>query len=90
MPRGAPLVTAGGLLFVATAQDRMLRAYDRDNGEVLWSYEMPNGSEGIPATYAVGGRQYLVVNASAGRGGFPAPSVPEPPGEPSYLVFALP
>ncbi len=29
-PRGAPLVTAGGLVFVATAQDRPLRAYDRD------------------------------------------------------------
>src|SRR5690606_40266280 len=36
MPRGAPLVTAGGLLFVATAQDRKLRAYDRDSAEVLW------------------------------------------------------
>ncbi len=47
-PRGAPLVTAGGLLFVATAQDRQLRAYDRDNGKVLWSYTLPGGSEGIP------------------------------------------
>jgi quinoprotein glucose dehydrogenase len=90
MPRGAPLVTAGGLLFVATAQDRMLRAYDRENGEVLWAYELPNGSEGIPASYAIDGRQYLVVNASAGTGLFPAPGVPEPPGERVYMVFTLP
>jgi len=90
MPRGAPLVTAGGLLFVATAQDRMLRAYDRESGAVLWSFEMPNGSEGIPATYAVDGRQYLVVNASAGTGLFPAPSVPQPPGDRVYMVFSLP
>jgi quinoprotein glucose dehydrogenase len=90
MPRGAPLVTAGGLLFVATAQDRMLRAYDRDSGAVLWSYELPNGSEGIPATYAVDGRQYLVVNASAGTGLFAAPGVPQPPGERVYMAFTLP
>jgi len=90
MPRGAPLVTAGGLLFVATAQDRMLRAYDRDNGEVLWSYQLPSGSEGIPATYEVDGRQYLVVNASAGRGGFAPQTVEQPAGEPVYMVFSLP
>jgi quinoprotein glucose dehydrogenase len=90
MPRGAPLVTAGGLLFVATAQDRMLRAYDRETGAVLWSYELPNGSEGIPASYAVDGRQYLVVNASAGTGLFPAPTVPQPPGDRVYMVFSLP
>jgi glucose dehydrogenase len=90
MPRGAPLVTAGGLLFVATAQDRMLRAYDRDTGDVLWSYELPNGSEGIPATYEVDGRQYLVVGAAAGKGLFAPPSVPEPPGDRVYMAFALP
>ena len=44
-PRGAPLVTAGGLVFVATAQDRMLRAYDRDDGKVLWATQLPGGSE---------------------------------------------
>ena len=32
-PRGGPLVTAGGLVFVATASDRTVRAYDRDNGQ---------------------------------------------------------
>src|SRR6185369_466595 len=46
-PRGAPLVTAGGLVFVATAQDRRFRAYDRDSGKVLWSKELASGSEGI-------------------------------------------
>jgi quinoprotein glucose dehydrogenase len=90
MPRGAPLVTAGGLLFVATASDRTLRAYDRDTGDVLWAYELPNGSEGQPASFEVDGRQYLSVNASAGKGLFPAPTIPDPPGDPVYMVFALP
>jgi quinoprotein glucose dehydrogenase len=90
-PRGAPLVTAGGLLFVATAQDRQLRAYDRDTGDVLWSYTLPSGSEGIPATYEVAGRQFIVVSAAAGAGLFAPASVTEAPdGERSYLAFALP
>ena len=92
-PRGAPLVTAGGLVFVATAQDRQLRAYDRADGKVLWSYTLPGGSEGIPATYELGGRQYLAVPVAAGAGLFaprldPAPSLP--PLERAYVVFALP
>jgi quinoprotein glucose dehydrogenase len=92
-PRGAPLVTAGGLVFAATAQDRQLRAYDRDSGEVLWSYTLPGGSEGIPATYELGGRQYLAVPVAAGAGLFapllePAPDAP--PLERAYIVFSLP
>jgi quinoprotein glucose dehydrogenase len=92
-PRGAPLVTAGGLLFVATAQDKMLRAYDRDNGKVLWSKEVSTGSEGIPATYEVDGRQYVVFAVAAGAGTF-APTIAPPPAGPqsdrAYVVFALP
>jgi quinoprotein glucose dehydrogenase len=94
-PRGAPLVTAGGLVFAATAQDRQLRAYDRENGKVLWSYTLPGGSEGIPATYELDGRQYLAVPVAAGAGLFaplpagPAPAAPAPLDR-AYLVFALP
>jgi quinoprotein glucose dehydrogenase len=90
-PRGAPLVTAGGLVFVATAQDRTLRAYDRDSGNVLWTYALPGGSEGIPATYEIGGRQYLAVPVAAGAGLF-APTVQPPSSDPerAYVVFALP
>jgi quinoprotein glucose dehydrogenase len=92
-PRGAPLVTAGGLVFAATAQDRTLRAYDRDDGDVLWEHTLPGGSEGIPATYELGGRQYLAVPVAAGAGLFaplltPAPDAP--PLERAYIVFALP
>ena len=47
-----------------------LRAYDRDTGKVLWSYTLPGGSEGIPATYELGGRQYLAVPVAAGAGLF--------------------
>jgi glucose dehydrogenase len=72
MPRGGPLVTAGGLLFVATASDRTVRAYDRDSGKVVWSKDLPTGSEGVPATYQVDGRQFIVFPVAAGAGLFPA------------------
>jgi quinoprotein glucose dehydrogenase len=90
-PRGAPLVTAGGLVFVATAQDRRLRAYDRDTGKVLWSQALLGGSEGIPATYEIDGRQYLALAVAAGEGLFPhtlGTGAPAP--ERAYVVFTLP
>ena len=70
MPRGGPLVTAGGLVFVATASDRTVRAYDRDNGKVVWKADLPTGSEGVPASYEVNGRQFIVFPVAAGTGGF--------------------
>jgi quinoprotein glucose dehydrogenase len=72
MPRGGPLVTAGGLLFVATASDRTVRAYDRESGKIIWSKDLPTGSEGVPATYEAGGRQFIVFPVAAGAGLFPA------------------
>jgi hypothetical protein len=66
MPRGGPLVTAGGLVFVATASDRTVRAYDRETGKVVWTRDLPTGSEGVPATYEVGGRQFIVFPVAAG------------------------
>jgi outer membrane protein assembly factor BamB len=60
------------LLFVATASDRTVRAYDRETGKVVWSKDLPTGSEGVPATYEVGGRQFIVFPVAAGAGLFPA------------------
>jgi quinoprotein glucose dehydrogenase len=68
----------------------MLRAYNSDTGEVLWAYELPNGSEGIPAMYEVDGKQYLAVNVTAGTGLFAPSTVPQPTGEGAYMVFSLP
>jgi quinoprotein glucose dehydrogenase len=71
-PRSGPLVTAGGLVFFATGSDRHFRAYDRDTGKEVWSRELPATSEGMPATYEVNGRQYIVVPVAAGTGQFAA------------------
>jgi quinoprotein glucose dehydrogenase len=67
-PRNGPVVTAGGLVFIANSQDRTLRAFDRDTGRVLWEYELKANPEGIPAVYQVNGRQYIAFAAGASWG----------------------
>jgi len=88
--RHGMVVTKTGLLFIAT-RDGKVRAHDTDTGQILWTGELPAGSEGIPAMYEVNGRQYLVVQASspisqgrreAGQG--------TPPAMRAYVAFALP
>jgi glucose dehydrogenase len=71
-PRSGPLVTAGGLVFFSTGADRRFRAYDRDNGKEVWSMELPAASEGMPATYEINGRQFIVVPVASGTGQFAA------------------
>ena len=71
-PRSGPLVTAGGLIFFSTGSDRRFRAYDRETGKEVWSRELPATSEGMPATYQVNGRQYVIVPVAAGTGQFAA------------------
>lgn len=90
------IVTATGLIFIA-ASDGKIRALDEDTGKVLWTATLPAGSEGIPAMYQSGGRQYLVVPASSNinTGGGHAPNGPIPPTvrpnlPKGYVVFALP
>ena len=65
-------MTAGGLVFFATGSDRRFRAYDRANGREVWSMELLAASEGMPATYEINGRQFIVVPVAAGNGLFAA------------------
>ena len=88
--RNGPVVTAGGLIFMATASDRMVRAYDKDSGRVLWEREVGANPDGIPAVYEVGGRMYVAFYAGNGRSyqGI-AWNAGRPEGQ-GYYVFALP
>jgi quinoprotein glucose dehydrogenase len=60
---GGPIVTAGGLVFIAASLDDRLRAFDTDSGKLLWEVKLPAGGQATPMTYAIGGRQYLVIAA---------------------------
>ena len=88
-PRGAPVATAGGLLFVGTATDRKFRARDVSTGQVLWEHDLPAATEGVPAVYESGGRQFVVIPVG-GQGHFAfGLGLPEP-GKNQYIAFALP
>ena len=81
---GGPLVTRGGLLFIAaTIHDRKFRAFDKRDGKLLWEATLPFSADATPITYQIDGRQYVALYASGGkeRGG-------ETRGV--YLAFALP
>jgi quinoprotein glucose dehydrogenase len=58
---GGPVVTAGGLIFIAGTMDYQLRAFDLETGKQLWRHEMPAGQQATPMTYEVDGRQYVVM-----------------------------
>jgi quinoprotein glucose dehydrogenase len=91
-PRGGPVATAGGLIFLGTSSDRKVRAYDQDTGKVLWSMDVGAAVEGVPTVYEVAGRQYVVFCVGGGRGLF-APrgvGIAADPAPAQYIALALP
>jgi len=83
------VATAGGLLFNATSTDRKFRARDSATGKILWEYDLPAASEGVPTVYEAGGRQFIVI--PVGGQGLWAPKLDLPdPGPNQYIAFALP
>ena len=87
-PRGGVVATGGGLLFIGTSSDRKFRAYDADTGNALWSYDLDAATEGVPAVYAVNGKQYIAI--AVGGGGLFSQGLSQPaPGPGKYMVFAL-
>ena len=60
---GGPIVTAGGLTFIAASADDKFRAFDTLTGEKLWEVVLPAGGQATPMTYAIDNVQYLVIVA---------------------------
>ncbi|MDX3908394.1 MAG: membrane-bound PQQ-dependent dehydrogenase, glucose/quinate/shikimate family [Sphingobium sp.] len=58
---GGAVVTAGGVIFIAAATDNLVRAIDLRTGKTLWTDKLPAGGQATPMTYAVGGKQFLVI-----------------------------
>ncbi len=88
--RKGMIVTSTGLLF-ATAKGGKLYAFDADNGQVLWSTDLSWDTQGMPAMYAIKGKQYIVVSANAPFTEESVDRSKEPGALPrSYVVYALP
>ena len=80
---GGPVVTAGGLVFIAaTSFDRKFRALDKTSGKLLWETTLPAAGNATPSTYEVDGRQYVVIAAGGGKSKDPSGG--------SIVAFALP
>jgi quinoprotein glucose dehydrogenase len=79
---GGPIVTAGGLVFIAATQDEKFRAFDKSTGQLLWETTLPAAGYGTPSTYSVGGKQYVVIAAGGGKLGTRSGD--------TYVTFALP
>jgi quinoprotein glucose dehydrogenase len=62
---GGPIITAGGIVFIAGTTDSFLRGFDIETGKELWKAQLPAGANATPMTYrlASSGKQYLVIAA---------------------------
>jgi alcohol dehydrogenase (cytochrome c) len=59
---GGILATAGGVVFTGEANG-WFKAYDSSSGSELWKFQCGAGVNAPPASYTVGGKQYIVVAA---------------------------
>ena len=91
---GGTVLTATGVLFTGGSEyDTKFRAYDSATGKVLWTGQLPGPGVATPATYAVNGKQYVVIAASPaqrGGGAQAAPAASSGIKSGTYVVFALP
>jgi alcohol dehydrogenase (cytochrome c) len=86
------LATSGGILFNGS-MDRYLRAFDQNDGKLLWQTRLGSQVFGATVTYRVGGRQYIAVAAGGGFNNGPIqirPDLDQPSGGNMVYVFALP
>jgi len=83
---GGPIVTAGGLVFIAGTFDPFIRAFDVETGKELWKARLPDSGHATPMTYRLGtnGKQYLVIAA----GGHP--KITEEQLNDALVAFTLP
>ncbi len=83
---GGPIVTSGGLSFIAGTTDPHIRAFDTETGRELWAADLPASGNATPMTYSAGpgNRQFLVIAAGGHRG------IPEERQGDSLIAFTLP
>jgi quinoprotein glucose dehydrogenase len=62
---GGPIITAGGLVFIAGTTDSYIRGFDVETGKELWKAQLPASANATPMTYQMSsnGKQYLVIAA---------------------------
>lgn len=79
---GGPVVTAGGLVFIAATSDSKIRAFNKRTGKLLWEADLPACGFATPAVYNIKAKQYLVIACGGGK-------LKTKSGD-AYVAFALP
>src|SRR6266545_1472242 len=79
---GGPIVTRGGLVFIAATQEGKIRAFDKSSGGLLWEALLPAPGYATPSTFTVHGNQFVVVAAGGGKLGAKSSD--------AYVAFSLP
>lgn len=58
---GGPLLTKSGLIVIGAVAEHVLRIFDSETGEELWSDRLPAAAIASPMSYQVDGEQYIAV-----------------------------
>ena len=90
---GSVLTTGGSFVFNGDPLG-IVRAFDADSGNILWSFNTGSGLRSGIVSYAVDGKQYILV--PSGRGSFAAtllpalfPEMVDVPGAATLIAFRL-
>ncbi|MEI6086203.1 MAG: PQQ-binding-like beta-propeller repeat protein [Bacteroidota bacterium] len=78
---GGPVVTAGGLIFIAATKDAKFRAFNKRTGKLLLELDLPAAGFATPAVYEKNGKEYVVIACGGGK-------LKAKTGD-SYVAFAL-
>ena len=70
---GGPIVTAGGLVFMAGTLDPALRVWDVSTGKELWKGDLPASARAMPMTFRGPDKKQYVVVCAGGWGADVAP-----------------
>jgi quinoprotein glucose dehydrogenase len=70
------------LLFIAATMDSKFRAFDKSSGKLVWETTLPAPGYATPSTYAVHGKQYVVIAAGGGKLGSTSSD--------AYVAYTLP
>ncbi len=65
---GGPVITRGGVVFLAATVDNYIRAYNLTTGEQLWRSRLPAGGQATPMTYLNSEGEQMVVQVAGGHG----------------------
>lgn len=65
---GGPVITDGGVVFMAASVDNFIRGYDLATGKEIWRARLPAGGQATPMTYLNSKGEQMVVQVAGGHG----------------------